>query len=103
MNKLFCIGINIDQLIKELLWFEDALANGYQRQLCYSKTIVLERLLFSKDYCYTKSHDKMDTTAYWHTYPTDWETLQRENKEENRRNKPYQSCSRVKIAISLSN
>ena len=45
-EQLFCIGINIDQVIKELLWIEDALANGYQRQLCYSKTIVLKRLLF---------------------------------------------------------
>ena len=29
MNNLACIGINIDQLMKELLWFENALANDY--------------------------------------------------------------------------
>jgi hypothetical protein len=49
--------------MKELLWFEDALANGYQRQLWYSKIIVL------------KSHDKMDTYNDWHTYSTGWETM----------------------------
>ena len=48
MNNLSCIGINIDQLMKELLWFEDALANDYQRQLWYSKTIVLSWLLLYK-------------------------------------------------------
>ena len=61
MNNLSCIGINLDQLIKEFLWFEDAFANDYQ------KIIVL-----LKDYCSTKSHGEMETTAYWHTYPTDW-------------------------------
>ena len=36
--------------MKELLCFEDALANDYQIQLWYSKTIVLQ------------SHDDMNTT-----------------------------------------
>ena len=45
-----CIGINFDQVMKELLCFEDALANDYQIQLSYSKTIVLQ------------SHDDMNTT-----------------------------------------
>ena len=31
MNNLSCIEINIDQLMKKLLWFEDAMTNGYQR------------------------------------------------------------------------
>ena len=31
INNLSCIGININQVMKELFWFEDALANGYQR------------------------------------------------------------------------
>ena len=69
MNNLSCIGINIDQVMKELFWFEDALANGYQRQLWYSKTIVLERLLLYKiswrDGYYWD----------WHTYPTEWDTV----------------------------
>ena len=73
MNNLSCIGINIDQIMKELFWFEDALANGYQRQLWYSKTIVLS---------YTKSHGDMETTTYWHTYPTDWEILRGKLREK---------------------
>ena len=35
--------------MKELIWFEDALANGYQNQLWYSKIIVLQ------------FHDEMET------------------------------------------
>ena len=46
MNILSCIEINIDQSMKELLWFEDALANGYQDNFWYSKIIVFKRLLF---------------------------------------------------------
>jgi hypothetical protein len=48
MNSLSCIEIDIDQVIKELFWFEDVVANGYQRQLCYSKTIVLSWLWLYK-------------------------------------------------------
>ena len=29
-----------------------------------------QRLLFSLDYSYTKSHGEMKSTAYIHTYPT---------------------------------
>ena len=71
-----CIEINLDQVIKELLWIEDALANGYR------KTIVL-----LKDYGYLltmvilKSHDEMETTAYWHTYPTEWDTMRGRMRE----------------------
>ena len=51
MNNLSRIEINIDQLIKELFWFEDALANGYQKTIvllkdyCSLLTIVLQNLM----------------------------------------------------------
>ena len=51
MNNLSCIEINIDRLIKELFWFEDALANGYKKtnvllkDYCSLLTIVLQNLM----------------------------------------------------------
>ena len=38
--SLSCIGINIDQLMRVLFWFEDALAN------CYQDNCDIHRLLF---------------------------------------------------------
>ena len=73
MNNLSCIGINIDRLMKELLWFEGALANGYQRQLCSSKIIVL------------KSHDEMNTVETDTHIPLNeeqWEETLKERREK---------------------
>ena len=46
-----CIGINIDQSMKVLLWIEDAVANGYQttivllKDYCSLLTIIIENLM----------------------------------------------------------
>ena len=54
INNLSCIEINIDHLIKELLWIENAVANGYRT------TIVL-----LKDYCSLVTFVIQNLMARW--------------------------------------
>jgi hypothetical protein len=75
INFLSCIGINIAQVMKKLLWFENALASAYQRQLWYSNTIVKQ------------SHDEMVTTFIDRHNPLNEE--QQEENQERKENKRY--------------
>ena len=64
--------------MNELLWFEDALANSYQRQWWYSNIIVIQ------------SHDEMDTTSTdTHTPLNEEQQKENQKKKENKRYTNY--------------
>ena len=62
MNNLSCIGINFDQLRKEVVVIKNALANGY------------------KDNCYTKKEVAKD---YFYNLPWGKKNLQTTTKKQN--------------------
>ena len=70
MNNLSWIEINFDQFIKELFWFEDALANGYQKTIVLLKdyysllTTVLEILMARWKLQLTDTHIPL-TRKHW--------------------------------------
>ena len=68
-----CIGINIDHLMKELLWFEDALANGYKDN-CDTQRLLFYNLMMRWKLIMTDTHTILDEK--------EWEETLREREQK---------------------
>ena len=82
--------------MKVLLWIENALANGYQQQLCYSKTTVLFWLLLYKILWQDRNYNLLTHIPHW------LENIEKEIKEREGEQRIYPTYFRVKRATIWS-